>query len=161
MGSGEQGLALLADGVSNFGASSNGPLFLTMLADAFRIVGQPDAGLARLNEAERQVEATQVRWWQSEVLRLRGALLMLIGDHIAAEANFRDAIAAARRQRAKFFELRVALDLVRHLHHQGRPGEARDLLGPLYGSFTEGFDTPDLKEAKLLIHGPAHEQRQA
>ena len=155
LGRGEQGVSLLTDGLSDLGTTIFGPLVLTMLADASRIVGQPGVGLAHLTEAERQAEATHVRWCQSEILRMRGVLLTLTGDRVAAEASFRDAIAVAQQQSAKFFELRAALDLARHWHAQGKHNEARDLLAPIYGWFTEGFDTLDLKEAKALLDGLA------
>jgi predicted ATPase len=95
--------------------------------------------------------ATQVRKVQAETLRLRGDLLLLTGDRAAAEASFRDAIALARNQGARLFELRAAASLARFWRDQGRPREARELLAPLYGWFTEGFDAPDLKEAKALL----------
>jgi predicted ATPase len=155
LGRGEQGVSLLTDGLSDLGTTIFGPLVLTMLADASRIVGQPGVGLAHLTEAERQAEATHVRWCQSEILRMRGVLLTLTGDRVAAEASFRDAITVAQQQSAKFFELRAALDLARHWHAQGKHDEARDLLAPIYGWFTEGFDTLDLKEAKALLDGLA------
>ena len=151
LGSGEQGVSLLTDGLSDLGTTIFGHLVLTMLADASRIVGQPGVGLAHLTEAERQAEATHVRWCQSEILRMRGVLLTLTGDRVAAEASFRDAIAVAQQQSAKFFELRAALDLARHWDAQGKHDDARDLLAPIYGWFTEGFDTLDLKEAKALL----------
>jgi predicted ATPase len=82
-------------------------------------------------------------------------LLTLTGDCVAAEASFRDAIAVAQRQSAKFFELRAALDLARYWRAQGKYDEARDLLAPIYGWFTEGFDMRDLKEANALLEGLA------
>ncbi len=78
-------------------------------------------------------------------------MLTLTGDRGAAEVSFREAIAIAQQQGAKFFELRAALDLARHWRAQGKPDEARDLLAPVYGWFTEGFDRLDLKEAKALL----------
>jgi len=155
LGRGEQGISLLTDGLSDLGTTIFGPLVLTMLADACRIVGQPGVGLAHLTEAERQAEATHARWCQSEIVRTRGVLLTLTGDCVAAEASFRDAIAVAQRQSAKFFELRAALDLARYWRAQGKYDEARDLLAPIYGWFTEGFDMRDLKEANALLEGLA------
>jgi predicted ATPase len=86
---------------------------------------------------------------------MRGILLTLTGDRLGAEASFRDAIALAQQQSAKFFELRAALDLARHWRAQGKHDDAQDLLAPIYGWFTEGFDTLDLKEAKALLDGLA------
>ena len=132
-----------------------GPLLRTMLAGACGMIGQPGVGLTHLAEAERQTRTAQVRWCQSEMLRTRGALLALTGDWTAAQASFHEAIALAQRQSAKFFELRGALDLARLWRDQGKPQQARELLAPVYGWFTEGFDTLDLKEAKALLAGLA------
>ena len=150
-GSGEQGISLLTDGLSDLSTTAFGPVVLTMLADASRILRQPGVGLAHLAQAERQAEATDLGWCQCEILRTRGVLLTLTGDRVAAEASFRDAIALAQMQSAKFFELRAALDLARHWRDQGKRAEARNLLAPVYGWFTEGFDTLDLKAAKALL----------
>jgi len=122
-----------------------------MLADAYRIGGAPEAGLAQISEAERLAEATQVKWVLAETLRLRGDLLAQTGDRMAAAASYRDAIALAQRQDGKLFELRAATSLARLWREQGQPAAARDLLAPVYGWFTEGFDAPDLKEAKALL----------
>jgi predicted ATPase len=102
-------------------------------------------------ETQRQAEATRVRCCQCETFRLRGVLLTLMGDSIAAENSFRDAISLAQRQGAKFFELRAALDLARLWRDQGKVQQGRELLAPVYGWFTEGVDTRDLKEAKALL----------
>jgi class 3 adenylate cyclase/tetratricopeptide (TPR) repeat protein len=154
-GRGEEGIALLTGGLSYHRATNFGPLFLTLLADACRTIGQPGAALAHLAGAAHQAEATSVRWCQCETLRMRGILLTLTGDRLGAEASFRDAIALAQQQSAKFFELRAALDLARHWRAQGKHDDAQDLLAPIYGWFTEGFDTLDLKEAKALLDGLA------
>jgi predicted ATPase len=83
--------------------------------------------------------------------RVRGELLIGIGDLEAAEQSFHQAIAVARRQSAHFWELRAATSLARLWRDRGKCNEARDLLAPIYGWFTEGFDTPDLEEAKALL----------
>ena len=127
------------------------PHGLTMLADAYRIGGAPEAGLAQISEAQRLTEATEVKWVLAETLRLRGDLLAQTGDRMAAEASYRQALALAQQQSAKLYELRAATSLARLWLEQGRRGEARDLLAPLYGWFTEGFDTADLKEAAALL----------
>ena len=90
-------------------------------------------------------------WVLAETLRMRADLLMLVGDHVVAETSYRDAIAVARRQNAKLFELRAATSLAYLWCNQGKRTEARDLLAPVYGWFTEGFDTLDLREAKKLL----------
>jgi predicted ATPase len=138
-------------GVSKLRSTLFEPIVVTMFADAFRMLGQTGAGLAHLREAERQAEATRVRSCQCETFRLRGVLLILMGDCVAAESSFRDAISLAQRQGAKFFELRAALDLARLRRDQGKVQQARELLAPVYRWFTEGFETRDLKEAKALL----------
>ena len=83
--------------------------------------------------------------------RLRGTLLLSMNEHAEAENSYRRALEVAQRQSAKFWELRAALDLARLWRDQGKRTEARDLLSPIYGWFTDGFDTRDLKEAKALL----------
>ena len=151
LGHGQAAISPMTERISDLRSTCFGPHVLTMMADASRTVGQPQVGLAHLNAAEHQVTATEVGWCQSETLRTRGVLLTLTGDGVAAEGSFRDAIALAQRQGAKFFELRAALDLARHWRAQGKHDEARDLLAPVYRWFTEGFNTLDLKEAKALL----------
>ena len=115
------------------------------------MAGQPATGLEWLDEAVSIIEATGERWYEAEVRRLRGDLLGATGDGAAAEASFRHAIAVASKQQAKLFELRASTSLARLWGDQGKRTEARDLLAPIYGWFTEGFDTLDLKEAKALL----------
>ena len=131
------------------------PNFLRLLADCYRRVGQPKEGLKYLDEAAheaaRQIEATEEHSTAAEMHRLRGELLIAVGDPMAAEVSFRQAIAVAGRQKAKLWELRAAMSMARLWRDQGKRDEARDLLAPVYGWFTEGFDTRDLKEAKALL----------
>src|SRR6202011_3480182 len=108
-------------------------------------------GVNRLAEAAKLVETTQERWAEAEIHRLRGTLLLFTGEHSAAEDSYQHALAVAQRQSAKFWELRAALDLARLWRDQGKRTEARDLLAPVYNWFTEGFDTPVLKEAKAML----------
>jgi predicted ATPase len=115
------------------------------------MAGQPAAGLEWLGEAVSIIEATRERWYEAEIRRLRGDLLRAAGDGTAAEASFRDALAVASKQQAKLFELRASTSLSRLWCDRGKRTEARDLLAPVYGWFTEGFDTVDLKEAKNLL----------
>ena len=100
---------------------------------------------------ERLADATRERLIAAETLRMKGDLLILTGNRISAEASFHHAIALARRQEAKLWELRASTSLARLWRDQGKRTEARDLLAPIYGWFTEGFDTLDLKEAKALL----------
>ena len=94
---------------------------------------------------------TGERWFEAELYRHKGQLLLRQGRTQAAEDLYHRALAIAREQEAKLWELRAVASLARLRRDQGRPAEARDLLAPVYGWFTEGFDTPDLKEAKALL----------
>jgi predicted ATPase len=129
------------------------PNFLGLLAEAYGKAGQPADGLRLLDEALATTERTGERWCRAELDRLSGALLLCQAhpDEDAAEAAFHRSIAVAREQSAKIWELRAATDLARLWRDQGRRAEAHDLLAPVYGWFTEGFDTADLKEAKGLL----------
>ena len=99
------------------------------------------------------VEATKERWWEAEVNRTAGEITLLSPepDAAKAEAYFDRALAVARQQQAKSWELRAAMSLARLWRDQGKVQQARELLAPVYGWFTEGFDTGDLKEAKALL----------
>jgi tetratricopeptide (TPR) repeat protein len=154
LGRTDEGIALMTDALSRLGelgAAIYRPRILTLLAEAHAMAGQPQAGLARLDELERLTEARQVRWCQAESMRIRGALFVQLGDSTAGESSFRTALALARHQGSKLFELRVATSLARLWRDQGRFAEAHDLLSPVYDWFSEGFDTPDLGEAKALL----------
>ena len=105
-----------------------------------------------LAEAARIIETTDERVGEAELLhRVRGDLLNAAGDRSAAEQHYRQAIAVAERQSAKLLQLRASASLARLWRDQGKRAEARDLLGPIYNWFTEGFDAPDLKDAKALL----------
>jgi predicted ATPase len=104
-----------------------------------------------LAEARRLAQDTDSLWFLAETLRLTGEVLLGMGDRAAAEASYREAIAIAQRQSAKLWELRAAMSLARLWRDQGKRAEARELLRPIYGWFTEGFGTPVLREAKTLL----------
>jgi predicted ATPase len=104
-----------------------------------------------LGEALQIVERTGERWFAAELNRSKGELLVRQGDAEAAEELYYKALTIAEQQGAKIWELRAAASLARLWREQGRRGEARDLLAPVYDSFTEGFDTQDLKDAKALL----------
>jgi len=116
-------------------------------------MGQPEQGLTVLAEAMTLAETTGDRWYEAELYRLKGELLLQQNsdNHIEAEACFHRAINVARLQQAKSLELRAATSLARLWQQQGKRQEAYDLLAPVYGWFTEGFDTADLKDAKVLL----------
>ena len=151
---GQQETALLDEALAAWRATGSMllvPFFLLLLADASGKAGQREEGLRRLDEVARLVETTQELWIESEMHRVRGELLAASGNRAAAEEAFCRAVDVARRQSAKLWEMRAATSLARLRCDQGRRTEARDLLAPMYGWFTEGFDTPDLKEAKALL----------
>ena len=106
-----------------------------------------------MDEALQIVEQTGERWFEAELYRHKGQLLLRQGHTEVAEEFYRKALTIARDQEAKLWELRAAMSLARLRRDQGRHAEARDLLAPVYGWFTEGFDTPDLQEAKALLEG--------
>ena len=99
------------------------------------------------------MESTKETWWQPEINRVAGeiALMSPQPDATKAQSHFERALAVARQQQAKSWELRAAMSLARLWRDQGKPHQARELLAPVYGWFTEGFDTRDLKEAKALL----------
>jgi predicted ATPase len=129
------------------------PSYLVLLAEAYGNMGQTDGGLSMLAEALAAVEHSEERWWEAELYRLKGELLLArAAEHRAeAEACFHQALAVARQQQAKSLELRAATSLSRLWQQQGKRAEAYELLAPIYGWFTEGFDTADLQEAKALL----------
>jgi predicted ATPase len=123
-----------------------------MVAEAYGKVGLIAEGLALLAEALRQVEMTGERKYEAELYRLKGELLWHGGYRPdEAEACLHHALTVARGQQAKAWELRAALSLSRLWQQQGRRDEARELLAQVYGWFTEGFDTADLQEARMLL----------
>ena len=145
------------------------PWLLALTAEAYGQAGQAGEGLAVLTEALALVEATDERWYEAELYRLKGTLSLLPKVHSLqsevkkgpesevrgweseAEECFWKAIEVARRQQAKSLELRAVMSLVRLWQHQGKQEEARKLLAEVYSWFTEGFDTADLKEARALL----------
>jgi predicted ATPase len=154
LGQAEEGLPLITQGLKvlvDTGASVGTPWALMLLAEANAELGQPIKALDHLAAAAQIMETTDERHNEAELLRLRAELLIATGDQADAEQNYDRALAVARRQSARVFELRASIGLARLWCDQGKGTEARDLLAPIYGWFTEGFDTPDLKEAKALL----------
>jgi predicted ATPase len=135
------------------GATLMLPRYLSNLAMAYSEVGKFDDARRCIGEAMTAVETTKERLWEAEVHRVAGeiALMSAEPDAAKAQAHFERALAVARGQQAKSLELRAAMRMARLLRDQGKREEARDLLAPVYGWFTEGFDTLDLKEAKALF----------
>src|SRR5205823_211927 len=131
------------------------PYLLAQLAEAYRCAGQSEAGLAVVAEALAQVADTDERWWEAELYRLKGALLLAQDDARSkwaeAEECFHQALIVARHQQAKSLELRAAMSLSRLWQRQGKRAEARQVLADVYQWFTEGFETADLKAARVLL----------
>jgi predicted ATPase len=127
--------------------------FLDLLEEGYGQVGQPEAGLPVAAEALTLGATTGVRWWEAELYRLQGVLQLQLPspDVSQAEACLQQALAVARRQQAKSLELRAAMSLSRLWQQQSKHKEAYHLLTPIYSWFTEGFDTPDLQEVKVLL----------
>jgi predicted ATPase len=155
-GQGEEGIAQLHQGLAAFRAADaviSRSRDLALLAEAHGEVGQTEEGLTVLAEALAVVDKTGERYWEAELYRLKDELLLALSaeQHAEAETCFHQAIDIARRQQAKSLELRAATSLSRLWQRQGKDAEARALLAPIYGWFTEGFDTADLREAKGLL----------
>jgi predicted ATPase len=126
---------------------------LSYLAKAYADLGQFDDAWRSIGEAIDTTETTKETWFEAEVNRIAGEIALMgpQKDSAKAEAHFQRALAVARQQQAKSWELRAAMSLARLWGDQGNPQQARELLAPVYGWFTEGFDTRDLKEAKALL----------
>ena len=126
--------------------------FLTELAEVLMMSGQLDESLAAADEAVQRTERSNALWWMPEALRIKGDVLLIgKGDAAVAEDHFRRSLDLARRQGALSWELRTGTSLARLLRDRGHPADAEALLRPIYGRFTEGFDTADLKAARTLL----------
>jgi predicted ATPase len=155
-GHGEEGLTQLQQGLGPSGgarATRDRAYHLSLLAEVSAQAGQPAAGLEALAEALATLPKSGGRWWDAELYRLRGELLLQrsVAPPEEAEACFQQALDIACRQQAMSLELRAAMSLSRLWQRQGKRTEARDLPAPIYGWFTDGFDTADLQEAKALL----------
>jgi predicted ATPase len=133
-------------------------LHLASLARAYADLGKFDDARRSIREATSAIETTMERWWEAEVHRTAGEIALRAPepDTPRAQAYFERSLAVARAQHAKSWELRAAMSMARLWRDQGKPQQARKLLAPVYGWFTEGFDTLDLKEAKALL-GQLHD----
>jgi predicted ATPase len=154
LGQVQEGIRQIREGMAasqSIGARCYLSGILGALAEAQAKAGHLEEGLVTLAEALALVEETNERYCEAELYRLRAELLLMQGDDAEAEASFHKAIEVARRQQAKSWELRAAISLARLWQKQGRTDEAGQVLGQVYGWFAEGFDTPDLKEAKALL----------
>ncbi len=156
LGEGKEGVAWIRHGLAAWRATGQewtGPYFLALLAETYGKVGQAKEGLTVLAEALSAVDSSRERCLEAELYRLKGELLLVLSveNQSEVEVCFRQAIDIARQQSAKSLELRAVMSLSRLWQKQGKKEEARKMLSEIYGWFTEGFDTRDLKEAKALL----------
>jgi class 3 adenylate cyclase/tetratricopeptide (TPR) repeat protein len=155
LGDSEQGLALMETGWrqwNDVGAHVSGPFWLSGIADAYRVLERPDEAFAAFDQAFALAARNGDRWAEAELHRKFANLLKAVGrDNYEIEGAFERALRTARSQNAKLFELRATVDLVRYRLERGRGGETRALLEPIYAWFSEGFERPDLVEAKALL----------
>jgi predicted ATPase len=154
-GNATDAIQLITAGMTEFrstGATYFVPLYLSHLSRAYAELGQFNEAQACINEAIKAVEITGERWWEPEIHRTAGEIALLVDrDAAKAEEYFKRALTTARQQQAKSWELRAAMSLARLWRGQGESQQAHELLVPVYGWFTEGFGTGDLREARLLL----------
>ena len=134
------------------GAMLREPYYRCLLAEAYVDLGEVGDALRLLAEAKAAIDLRTERWWEAEVHRLAGeVLLRQDANRVAAEQCFQEALGVASRQQAKSLELRAASSLARLWRNQGKRSEARELLSPVYDWFNEGLNTPDLQEVGALV----------
>jgi len=155
-GKASDAVQMITSGLAAFrstGSTWCSPANLSFLALAYADLGQFDDARRCIDEAMTTVKTTRERWYEAEVNRRAGEIALLSSepDATKAQAYFERALAVARKQQAKSWELRGAMSMARLWRDQGKPKQARELLAPVYGWFTEGFDTRDLQEAKALL----------
>jgi len=153
-GDARQGILLMREGSAAYqatGAVAWVPYQIALLAKGCEIAGQIGEAADLLNDGLQMIERTGERWLEAELHRHKGELVRRDDQPDAAEALFRKALIIAEQQAAKLWELRAAMSLARLRRDQGRRSEAHAFLAPVYGWFTEGFDTQDLKEAQTLL----------
>jgi predicted ATPase len=151
-----EGIQMITSGITTYRSTGSRvylPFFLSHLSRAHAELGQFDDARHCIDEAMTAVETTKEKWCEAEVHRVAGEIALKLPppDAAKAKAYFEHALTVAREQQAKSWELRAAMSMARLWRDQGRRDEARDLLAPVYGWFTEGLDTLDLKQAKALL----------
>ena len=129
------------------------PTYLAYLAQAYAELGQFDEAFRCVGEAKTVLQTSNEKWYEPDVHRIAGQVTLMAPepDAAKAEAHLERALSVARQQQAKSWELRAAMSLAHLWRDQGKVQQARELLAPVYGWFTEGFDTRDLKDAKALL----------
>jgi predicted ATPase len=151
----DEAVQTIKSGIADFrstGSTVFVPWHLTNLARAYLAIGQTEEAWRCVGDAISIVETTEERWCEADVYRLAGEIALLSpANQPKAEALMGRAISIARQQQAKSWELRAGMSLARLWRDQGKAGQARELLAPVYGWFAEGFDTRDLKDAKALL----------
>jgi predicted ATPase len=155
-GKAEEAIEAISAGIAGpgaIGATTWATAGLTHMALAYAELGKLKDARRCLGEALTRVETTKERWYQAEINRVGGEIALKSPQHDVgkAETYFDRALTVARQQQAKSWELRAAMSMARLWRDQGKSQQARELLAPIYGWFTEGFDTRDLKEAKALL----------
>ena len=155
-GKASNAVELITSGITAYqstGSTNFKPLRLSHLARAYAEIGQVDEAWRSVGEAMTTMETSKERWFEAEVNRIAGEIALKSRPPNMAKAKdyFECALAVARQQQAKSWELRASMSLARLWRDQGKPQQARELLAPVYDWFTEGFDTRDLKEAKALL----------
>jgi predicted ATPase len=149
-------IALAQQGLARFdamGAVGTRLHYVGILAELHARLGDYSTSLRLIEDAHRQMQQTEHHFWHAELCRIEGEVRHQAGTpDVEAEACFANAIEWARKQHAKSFELRAAMSLARRWRDLGRHRDAFDLLTPIYQWFTEGFDTPDLKDARTLLN---------
>jgi predicted ATPase len=162
----EEGIELIRQGLASYlaiGTRQQHGYFLALLAEALNQTGRVEEAIEALREAMDVAKQTNEPYYEAEVYRLRGKALAKAGvaSPLEVESCFHRAIGVARQQQAKSFELRAVMSLASLWQQQGRSAEARQTLAEIYGWFTEGFDTADLKEAKAMLDGLSREGSEA
>jgi predicted ATPase len=155
-GKASEAIQMITSGITTYRSTSSRvylPFFLAHLSKAHAELGQFDDAWRCIGEAMTAVETTKERWYEAEINRIKGEIALKLPQlgSSQAEAYFERALTVARAQQAKSWELRAAMSMARLWHDQGMREKARALLAPIYGWFTEGFDTLDLKQAKVLL----------
>jgi predicted ATPase len=156
-GKASEAIQMITSGITMYRSTGSRlylPIFLSHLSKAYAELGQFDQAWRCIGEAMAAVETTRERWYEAEIHRITGEIALKLPQLGSSQAGayFERALTVARAQQAMSWELRAAMSMARLWHDHGMREKARDLLAPVYGCFTEGFDTGDLKEAKALLH---------